>query len=190
MCFAAAPPKGDPLAALGELAASVKAAGINRVNDVMIDDRLFTPHEYADGLVTPIWVNENLLDVDVTPGSVAKDAVSVDVRPQTVAYTVDVKATASSPTESTDLHVVEPTPGHPVGTGTIAAGSAPQLLVHDITDPSAFARTAFIEAPQRAGVTRTAAATGPNPAGLLPAPVAMQRPTSSASTSRRSWPIS
>lgn len=42
-------------------------------------------------------------------------------------------------------------------------------MVKEITDPSAFARTAFIEALQRAGVTVTATPTGPNPASLLPA---------------------
>ena len=36
-------------------------------------------------------------------------------------------------------------------------------------DPAAFARTAFIEALRRVGVTVTAAPTGPNPASLLPA---------------------
>ena len=39
-------PPGDPLGALDELAAAVKAAGITRVNgDVVIDDRLFTPRK-------------------------------------------------------------------------------------------------------------------------------------------------
>ena len=61
-------PPGDPLSALDELAASVKAAGITRVNgDVAVDDRLFTPHKYPDGLISPIWVNENLIDIEVTP---------------------------------------------------------------------------------------------------------------------------
>jgi D-alanyl-D-alanine carboxypeptidase len=60
-------------------------------------------------------------------------------------------------------------PGHLVVTGQIAAGTTPRLVVQEITDPSAFARTAFIEALQRAGVTVAAAPTGPNPASLLPA---------------------
>jgi serine-type D-Ala-D-Ala carboxypeptidase/endopeptidase (penicillin-binding protein 4) len=42
------------------------------------------------------------------------------------------------------------------------------VVVKEITDPSAFARTAFIEALQRAGVSVTATPTGPNPAALLP----------------------
>ncbi|MGE3289552.1 MAG: D-alanyl-D-alanine carboxypeptidase/D-alanyl-D-alanine-endopeptidase [Pseudonocardia sp.] len=162
-------PKGDPLSALDELAASVKAAGITRVNgDVVIDDRLFTPHEFPDGLVSPIWVNENLIDIEVTPGAAAGGATTIDWRPRTATYTVETKATTVAADGDTALTVIEPIPGHLVVTGTIAAG-APALVVQEITDPSAFARTAFIEALQRAGVTVTATPTGPNPAALLPA---------------------
>jgi D-alanyl-D-alanine carboxypeptidase/D-alanyl-D-alanine-endopeptidase (penicillin-binding protein 4) len=160
----------NPLAALDELAASVKAAGITRVNgDVIIDDRLFTPHQYPDGLVSPIWVNENLIDIEVTPGSAAGQATTIDWRPKTASYTVETQATTVDAKETTALNVTEPTPGHLVVTGTIAAGNTPTLVVQEITDPSAFARTAFIEVLQRAGVTVTATPTGPNPASLLPA---------------------
>jgi D-alanyl-D-alanine carboxypeptidase/D-alanyl-D-alanine-endopeptidase (penicillin-binding protein 4) len=55
-----------------------------------------------------------------------------------------------------------------VVTGQIAAGFPTTLVSQVIADPSAFARTAFIEALQRAGVTVTASSTGPNPAALLP----------------------
>jgi D-alanyl-D-alanine carboxypeptidase/D-alanyl-D-alanine-endopeptidase (penicillin-binding protein 4) len=54
-------------------------------------------------------------------------------------------------------------------TGQIAAGSVPTLKVWEVADPAAFARTAFIEALARSGVTVSAPATGPNPFTLLPA---------------------
>lgn len=163
-------PKGDPLSALDQLAASVKAAGITRVNgDVVIDDRLFTPHQFPDGLVSPIWVNENLIDVEVTPGAAAGDPTSIDWRPRTASYTVDNQSTTVDAKGSTTLKVEEPTPGHLVVTGTVPAGSGPTLTVKEIDDPSAFARTAFIEALQRAGVTVTASPTGTNPEAKLPA---------------------
>lgn len=163
-------PPGDPLSALDELAASVKAAGITRVNgDVVIDDRLFTPHNFPDGPVSPIWVNENLIDIEVTPGSAAGKATTIDWRPKTASYTVENQATTVDAQQTTALHVTEPTPGHLVVTGKIAAGNKPTLVVKEIDDPAAFARTAFIEALQRAGVTVSANPTGPNPAALLPA---------------------
>jgi D-alanyl-D-alanine carboxypeptidase/D-alanyl-D-alanine-endopeptidase (penicillin-binding protein 4) len=163
-------PPGNPLGALDELAASVKAAGITRVNgDVLVDDRLFTPRTYPDGLISPIWVNENLIDIEVTPGSAAGRATTIDWRPRTGSYTVDTQATTVDANATTALEVTEPAPGHLVVTGTIAAGNPPRLVVKEITDPAAFARTAFIEALQRAGVAVTATPTGQNPAALLPA---------------------
>ena len=163
-------PPGDPLAVLDEFAQKVKAAGITRVSgDVVVDDRLFTPIQWPDGLVSPIWVNENLIDIEVSPGSAAGRPTTIDWRPKTASYTVETRATTVGANGSTQLQATEPTPGHIVVEGTIAAGSTPTLVVREITDPSAFARTAFIEALQRAGVTVTASPTGPNPASLLPA---------------------
>ncbi|HEV2636136.1 MAG TPA: D-alanyl-D-alanine carboxypeptidase [Actinocrinis sp.] len=49
-------------------------------------------------------------------------------------------------------------------TVTIAAGSHPWLSTLPVADPAAFARTAMIDALQRAGITVDAAATGPDPA--------------------------
>src|SRR5438552_18391274 len=60
----------DPLAGLRELARQVAAAGIRRVGDVLIDDRFF-PRNRGSGsgpsLLTPIVVNDNVIDVIVTP---------------------------------------------------------------------------------------------------------------------------
>jgi PBP4 family serine-type D-alanyl-D-alanine carboxypeptidase len=162
-------PPGDPLAVLDEFAQKVKAAGITRVNgDVVIDDRLFTPIQWPDGLVSPIWVNENLIDIEVSPGSAAGQPTTIDWRPKTASYTVETQATTVAAGEPTALFATEPTPGHIVVVGQIAAGFPTTLVAAEIADPSAFARTAFIEALQRAGVTVSASPTGPNPAALLP----------------------
>jgi D-alanyl-D-alanine carboxypeptidase/D-alanyl-D-alanine-endopeptidase (penicillin-binding protein 4) len=164
-------PPGNPLAALDELASKVRASGITQVKgDVVVDDRLFTPYNgFPDGLISPIWVNENLISILVTPGSAAGQPTSISWRPMTASYTVDNHATTVAATETTALEVTEPTPGHLVVAGTIAVGPNPTLVVQEIKDPAAFARTAFIEALQRAGVSVTATPTGPNPARLLPA---------------------
>ncbi|MBV9355740.1 MAG: D-alanyl-D-alanine carboxypeptidase, partial [Chloroflexi bacterium] len=162
---------GNPLAALDELASTVHASGIAHVNgDVIVDDRLFTPYNgFPDGLISPIWVNENLISILVSPGSAAGQPTSINWRPMTAAYTVENQATTVAATGTTSLEVTEPTPGHLVVTGTIAVGPTPTLVVQEIKDPAAFARTAFIEALQRAGVSVTASPTGANPAKLLPA---------------------
>src|SRR5262249_9421593 len=60
----------DPLAGLKDLARQVKAAGITHVTgDVLIDDRLFaraTGSGSGPGLITPIVVNDNVVDAIVT----------------------------------------------------------------------------------------------------------------------------
>jgi serine-type D-Ala-D-Ala carboxypeptidase/endopeptidase (penicillin-binding protein 4) len=162
-------PPGNPLAGLDQLAAMVRSSGITRVNgNVVIDDRLFTPYNgFPDGLIAPIWVNENLIDVVVTPRAVGQTA-SIKWRPMTASYTVTSKVSTVAAGKATSVAITEPTPGHLVVTGQIASGTAPTLVVREVDNPAAFARTAFIQALQAAGVTVTAAATGPNPASLLP----------------------
>lgn len=163
-------PPGNPMAGLDELAAAVRAAGITRISgNVVIDDRLFRAYDgFPDGLITPIWVNENLIDLLVKPGAVGKGA-SIDVRPVTSAYTVEDEVTTVGAAKATNLDVSEPMPGTIKVTGQIAAGSPPALKVWEVADPAAFARTAFIEALARAGVAVTAPVTGPDPSALLPA---------------------
>jgi len=162
-------PKGDPLAALDQLAGMVRASGITAVDgNVVIDDRLFTPYnQFPDGLISPIWVNENLIDIEVTPGAEGKTA-TVKWRPMTASYVVQDQVSTAAAGQATSVAVNEPTPGTLVVTGQIAADSKPTLVVSEIADPSAFARTALIEALQRAGVSVTATPTGPNPEALLP----------------------
>src|SRR5262249_51263057 len=85
----------DPLAGLNHLARQVKAAGIAAVSgDVLIDDRLFQ-REGGSGsgprIVTPIVVNDNIVDVTVTPGASGGDPATIKVRPETALYTVESK---------------------------------------------------------------------------------------------------
>jgi D-alanyl-D-alanine carboxypeptidase/D-alanyl-D-alanine-endopeptidase (penicillin-binding protein 4) len=162
-------PPGNPLTVLNQLAARVRASGITRVaGNVVIDDRLFTPFSgFPDGLISPIWVNENLIDLLARPGAVGRPA-SITWRPMTASYVVENRVRTVGAKQPTTLSASEQTPGRIVVSGQIAAGSPPTLTVWEIADPSAFARTAFIEALQRAGVTVNAPATGPNPHTLLP----------------------
>ena len=162
-------PPGNPLAALNELAAKVRASGITRVNgNVVIDDRLFNSYAgFPDGLMSPMWVNENLIDLLLTPTFVGQRA-TLNWRPMTATYVVTNRVTTVGAKNATTINVTEPTPGKLVVSGQIAAHSAPTLRVWEVDNPSQFARTAFIEALRRAGVTVMAAATGANPTVLLP----------------------
>lgn len=90
----------------------------------------------------------------------------VDYRPKTAAYTVQTQVTTVAADQPT-IQVSLPQPGVFLVTGQIAEGQA-ELRVGSIPDPAAFARTAFIEALQRAGVEVKANVSGPNPAKQLP----------------------
>jgi D-alanyl-D-alanine carboxypeptidase/D-alanyl-D-alanine-endopeptidase (penicillin-binding protein 4) len=162
-------PPGNPLGALDGLAAKVRAAGITRVTgNVVVDDRLFDSFDgFPDGLMTPIWVNENLIDLLVKPTGVGGRA-SINWRPMTGTYSVTNLVTTVSAAKPTNMTVTEPTPGKLVIAGQIAAGSKPTLRVWEIDNPAAFARTAFIEALRRKGVRVTAPTQGSNPVSLLP----------------------
>jgi len=151
----------DPLAGLDELARQVAATGIRRVQgDVLIDARLYEQTDKDGYVLSPIIVNDNLVDVTVTAGVAG---VTVQTRPETAAYTVRSTVTVGegSPTAK------EVEPGVIEVSGQIAPGSPVLRTVH-VTDPPSFARTLFIEALARAGVAVSAAPTGPNPEAALP----------------------
>ena len=71
----------DPLAGYRALARRVCAVGIRRVTgDVVVDDRLFRPYLFRDEFeVRPIFVNDDVVDVAITPTK-AGEAAAVKVR--------------------------------------------------------------------------------------------------------------
>jgi D-alanyl-D-alanine carboxypeptidase/D-alanyl-D-alanine-endopeptidase (penicillin-binding protein 4) len=158
----------DPLTGLNELAAQVKASGITEVSgNVIVDDRLWQPHTLADGPVSPIIINQNVIDFTTTPtkpGEVATSVMSPVVAPWVVKG--EVKTVEAGGT--TNIKASSPEEGTVVLSGTIAADSKPVVNVYAFKDPATYARTAFIEALKRAGVSVTADPVGTNPAAKLP----------------------
>lgn len=159
----------DPLAGLDELAAQVKAAGIDAVGgDVVIDDRLFAG-TLAKQPITPTIINQNILDILITPGEEGAPATG-ELTPAVAPWqlTVDVETVEAGGTTSLADPVLTGD-GRLSITGTIAADADPTLKVYVLTDTATFARTAFIEALGRAGVAVSADPTAANPDGALPA---------------------
>lgn len=159
----------NPLAGIDQIARQIRAAGITHVDgDVVIDARLFTPPP-LDPQPTPLILNDNLIDLlttATTPGRPAQLSWRPQVAPYHVTSTVQTVAAGGT----TDIQVAASPDGTRITvSGTIAAGTQPQLRTSPVQDPNAFGRTALIEALARAGVSVSAAPTGPNPVGLLPA---------------------
>ena len=122
-----------------------------------------------DYILTPIWINDNLIDITITPGAAGSPA-TVAWRPQTAAYQVQADVQTVPAGQALNLTVTSPSPGVIAVAGQIPADQAQALQTYQVADPPAFARTLLIEALGRAGVSVAATATGPNPDGKLPPP--------------------
>ena len=174
----------DPLAGLDEIAGQVRESGITRVDgDVVVDTRLFddpsaggqVPPSLAGGEAPnldpwpdPITINDNVIDVEITPGKVGEAPESVTWRPHVAPYRLDVRAKTVAADEPTTVSVSTESDGRIVVDGNIAADTGKMLRVASVEDPAAFARTALIEALERADVSVSASPTGPNSASDLP----------------------
>jgi D-alanyl-D-alanine carboxypeptidase/D-alanyl-D-alanine-endopeptidase (penicillin-binding protein 4) len=178
----------DPLAGYKSLAQQVAAAGITKVNgDIVIDDRLFAAFDFRDEfMATPIFVNDDQVDVSFTQ-STEGQPLPFDYRPRSGAVTVQstLSTGSASSAASIDLDPDEqqkfltcigttPCVGSvsgsvPVGYVPAPVNTFPLVRTFRITAPSSYARTVFIEALTRAGVTVTAVPVGVNAAASLPA---------------------
>ena len=158
----------NPLAGLDDLARQIAAAGIRSVTgDVVIDARLFPAIEKDDYILTPIWINDNLIDLSLTPGAVG-DPATVTWRPETAAFQLQADVRTVPASEALQLTVTSPSPGVIAVAGQLPVNVPHALRTFQVTDPPAFARTLLIEALDRAGVEVAATATGSNPDDNLP----------------------
>ncbi len=147
----------NPLAGLANLAEQVYQSGVRVVQgDVLIDDRLF-PHARGSGsgpdLLTPIIVNDNVIDLTITPGLAADHFASVKMRPETSWVRMDAQVMTGGAGVSPQIDVITTGPQQFTVRGRIATGSKPLVRVWPVDDPAAFARALFIEELRRHGVT-------------------------------------
>jgi D-alanyl-D-alanine carboxypeptidase/D-alanyl-D-alanine-endopeptidase (penicillin-binding protein 4) len=158
----------DPLAGLNDLARQVAASGVRRARDVLVDARLFEQTPKDDYLLSPIMINDNLIDLTVKPGAAGQPA-TVEWRPQTAAYTLQGQVRTVAAGGASAVTATSPRPGVIELGGTIPANGGDVLRTVQVADPPAFARTLLIEALGRHGVTVEAPAAGPHPTAQLPA---------------------
>ncbi len=160
---------GNPLSALNQLARDVKRRGIDRVSgDVVIDDRMFESYDQEDdGVISPIWVNENVIDIQIEPGEPGEPA-TVEWRPHVAPYRLNANVETGAAGSDTELTVDEGEGGRIRVEGAIAADAGTVVRNVRVEDPASFARSAFIQALERAGVEVDAPVTGANPRKLLP----------------------
>ena len=143
----------DPLNGVNELARQISQKGILEVNgDVIVDDRLFETIEKRGMILTPIMINENLIDIVINPTAIDQQA-HVTWRPKVPGYTIDnqIKTVAQEGSLAIDISADEL--GHRILLqGTIPMNQHDLIRTFSIKDPNSFARAALIQALQQHGV--------------------------------------
>jgi D-alanyl-D-alanine carboxypeptidase/D-alanyl-D-alanine-endopeptidase (penicillin-binding protein 4) len=151
---------GDPLTVIRELARSVYAKGVRRIEGhVVIDASLFPDgaREGGTGVVmSSIMVNDNVIDLAAAPGSKPGDSVALHISPQTsYAHFVNHLTTAAAGGQA---NIDTDNVSNPDGTATITvtgsvpAGSAPQTSMAPVPSPTRFAAVVLEESLRSAGI--------------------------------------
>ncbi len=158
----------DPLAGIDDLARQVAESGIASVaGDVIVDDRLFAQMDKDTYILSPVWINDNLIDIIVKPGPAGADA-TIDWRPQASTYQVTGTVQTVAAGEALDVQLASTSPGVIEVTGQIPVDVSQAVYIQQIDDPSAFARTVLIDALVRHGVAVAADPASGNDVAALP----------------------
>lgn len=143
----------NPLNGLNELAKQVYQSGIREVNgDVVIDDSLFETIEKRGMIITPMMINENLIDLVINPTAIGQQA-NLAWRPQVPGYEVVNQIKTVTKDGALAIDVSSDDSGHKIIVqGTIPMEQRDIVRTFSIKDPKAFARAAFIQALQKQNV--------------------------------------
>lgn len=162
----------DPTAGLDHLAREVLAAGVKEVTgDVIVDDRLFEASGSSGSgptRVSPIVVNDNLVDVLVTPGAKAGDPAVVRTVPPSAFYSVDARVETAAEGTPTTVEVESVGSRRFTVRGKVAAGRKEVVKIYEVEEPAAFARSLFLERLAARGVRVSASPLGDNAIDRLP----------------------
>jgi D-alanyl-D-alanine carboxypeptidase/D-alanyl-D-alanine-endopeptidase (penicillin-binding protein 4) len=163
-----------PLAGLDALAREIQSNGIRAVTgDVIVDDRLYEAAPSTGSgpdHVSPVMVNDNLIDVLVAPGARSGDPASVTLLPQSAFLTLDARVVTSEKGVKASIQVLRVGPRSIQVRGTIPLEHSPLVETLEMTEPADFARALLIECLRRRGVDVSASPLGSNRRDALPSP--------------------
>ena len=146
---------GDPLVVIKSLAAQVAAKGVKKIHGrVLVDASLFPEgtRELGTGVVvSPISVNDNVIDLTIGPGAKVGDPATLGVSPPTrvVKIVNNVRTTAADAAISLtdpDEHVAADGSVTLTLKGGYPLGKPARLYAHPAPVPSRFAASVFIDA--------------------------------------------
>ncbi|MGC1290791.1 MAG: D-alanyl-D-alanine carboxypeptidase/D-alanyl-D-alanine-endopeptidase [Candidatus Acidiferrales bacterium] len=152
---------GDPLMVIRQLAAQLAMRGIKRINGrVLVDATLFpegTRELGTDVVVSPICVNDNIIDLTVAPGDSEGAPAKLNISPAT-SYAAFINQMTTGPVGSKPdenlSDVPNPDGSHRVTlTGKFPLGGPSILYAYPVPQPSRFAQVTFVEALRENGVS-------------------------------------
>lgn len=155
-------PTGDPLQVIRDLAVQVSNAGVRRIaGRVRVDAGLFDRggERYGGGTVSPLVVNDNVIEVWVEPGDTTGAPARFRQIPET-AYLDLVNQVTTGPNDTGSLQWVRWASDSTRSDGThrvAARGTVPAevdsiLYAYSVPEPGRFGEVVFAEALQDAGV--------------------------------------
>jgi serine-type D-Ala-D-Ala carboxypeptidase/endopeptidase (penicillin-binding protein 4) len=161
----------DPLEGLDDLVRQVVAKGICKVDDVLVDDRLFDDEaEPGNGIgrLSSIVVNDNVIDVVVTPAEKPGLPAAFTTSPQTAYAQFDSSVVTVAGEGQTAIQLERLSPQHFHLRGQIRQGSRPYVCVARMEQPQDFARTLLVERLRSHGVAVEQSSLKPVDRQLLP----------------------
>jgi D-alanyl-D-alanine carboxypeptidase/D-alanyl-D-alanine-endopeptidase (penicillin-binding protein 4) len=153
---------GDPLLVINDLARQVAAKGIRRAEGhVIVDASLFGEGQREQGtgvVISPIVVNDNIVDVTVGPGAAAGQSVTLQISPPNSYVRFVNQATTAAAGSQPEIHWRNDTQNndgsHTVSVvGSFPLGMQPILFAYAVPQPTRFAEFVFAEALRKAGAT-------------------------------------
>ena len=150
----------NPLHGLEELAKEVAKSGIKSISgDVLVDDRLFPPSPSSGSgprSVSATTINDNLVDIVITPAKKAGEKATFRLVPETAAMAVDFQVTTVEKEKPVSVYINTTGPRAVVLKGTIPAGRGDLIRNFEVADPTSWARSLFIETLRRQGISVSA----------------------------------
>jgi len=156
----------DPREMIRGWAAALDSAGIESVQDIIVDASDFDNVPYAPGWawddepygfnaqISAAAIYDNSIEVTVTPGKTPGAPVSIDISPSTAYVTLKVTAVTSRNDSTATIDIRRERNGSMiVVTGNIAAGAEPYVDHISIEKPPLFFATLVKEEFERLGIT-------------------------------------
>ncbi len=152
---------GDPLLVIGQIADQIASKGIRKIaGRVLVDATLFPEgtRELGTGVViSPIVVNDNVIDVDASPGGWETTPVNLLIRPETAYVQFVNHATTgtadSKPEINYDSGALQPDGTRTVTiTGNLPLDRAPAMYPYAVPEPARFAAVVLTEALRKRNV--------------------------------------